>query len=177
MQVRYGMVHGRFQPFHNGHLQYALEALTRCSHLIIGITNSDPSLIVEEAADSARHCPEANVFTFFERMQMIRAALTEVNVSPDRFSIVPLPIHHPDLWRFYCPDETVQFVRVLSPWGQEKARRFREHGWHVTELVAGEGKQVSGTEVRRRLQLGKDWEPLVPAGVVALLREIQAVDD
>lgn len=47
MDVRYGMIHGRFQPFHNGHLEYALAALSRCSHLIVGITNPDPSTVIE----------------------------------------------------------------------------------------------------------------------------------
>lgn len=38
MLPRYGMIHGRFQPFHNGHWQYARAALARCDVLIIGIT-------------------------------------------------------------------------------------------------------------------------------------------
>ncbi len=38
LKPRYGMIHGRFQPFHNGHLEYLLAALERCETLIIGIT-------------------------------------------------------------------------------------------------------------------------------------------
>jgi cytidyltransferase-like protein len=38
-------VHGRFQPFHYGHLEYTLAALACCDHRIIGITNPDPSLV------------------------------------------------------------------------------------------------------------------------------------
>ncbi|HEV8713189.1 MAG TPA: adenylyltransferase/cytidyltransferase family protein [Candidatus Binatia bacterium] len=60
------MIHGRFQPFHCGHLQYALAALARCDHLIVGITNPDPSLIVAEASDPERHHPAANIFTFLQ---------------------------------------------------------------------------------------------------------------
>jgi len=81
MQARYGMVHGRFQPFHCGHLQYTLAALARCDHLLVGITNPDPSLIVAEPTDPERHHPAANVFTFFERQCMIRAALAEAGVG------------------------------------------------------------------------------------------------
>ena len=55
MRHRYGMVHGRFQPFHVGHLEYALTALHRCEHLIVGITNPDPSLVVAESTDPQRH--------------------------------------------------------------------------------------------------------------------------
>ena len=36
------MIHGRFQPFHNGHLDYLRGALARCDELFVGITNPDP---------------------------------------------------------------------------------------------------------------------------------------
>lgn len=41
MKARYGMIHGRFQPFHL-HLTYLRAALELCQTLIIGITNPDP---------------------------------------------------------------------------------------------------------------------------------------
>lgn len=176
MQARYGMVHGRFQPFHCGHLQYALAALARCDHLLVGITNPDPSLIVAEPTDPERHHPAANVFTFFERQRMIRAALAEVGVDAAYVSIVPFPIHHPERWRFYCPVGTTQFVRIFSAWEQEKARRFQEMGWLVEVLEAGAAKQVSGSEVRCKLCAGQGWEELVPSAVAQVLREIGAVE-
>ncbi len=178
MQARYGMVHGRFQPFHCGHWQYARAALVRCDHLIVGITNPDPSLIVivAEAADPERHLPAANVFTFFERQRMIHAALAEAGVDTACLSIVPFPIHHPERWGFYCPTESIQFVRIFSAWGKEKAQRFQAMGWRVEVLDAGAAKQVSGSEVRRRLRAGQGWEDLVPAAVAAVLREINAME-
>jgi len=176
MLIRYGMVHGRFQPFHCGHLQYALAALPRCEHLIVGITNPDPSLIVPEATDPERHHPSANVFTFFERQRMIHSALTEVGVDLACISIVPFPIHHPDRWRFYCPTETTQFVRLFSAWDREKAKRFQERGWTVEVLDAGAAKEVSGHEVRRRLREGYGWEELVPRAVAGVLQEIGALE-
>ena len=175
MRHRYGMVHGRFQPFHSGHLEYVLAAFQRCERLIVGITNPDPSSIVAEATDSERHKPEANLFTFFERQQMIRVALLEAGVELRPISIVPFPIHHPERWRFYCPQETVQFMRLYSDWGQEKMRRFQERGWAVETLDPGVAKQVSGSEVRHRLRTGQGWEALVPPAVAELLREIGAV--
>ena len=173
---RYGMIHGRFQPFHNGHWEYARAALTRCDSLIIGITNPDPSLVVPEATDSERHLPEANPFTFFERQQMIQATLVDANLPLSRVAIVPFPIHHPERWRYYCPAETIQFLRIFSAWGQQKLRRFEENGWRVEVLDEGSEKEVSGTEVRRHMQVGHGWEELVPPGVARVLREIGAVE-
>ena len=175
-QAAYGMVHGRFQPFHTGHLQYALAALQRCAHLIVGVTNPDPSAIVQEQTDPDRHRPEANLFTFFERQLMIRAALAEQGVNLSHLSIVPFPIHHPERWHYYCPREAIQFMRLFSAWGEEKRRRFQEMGWTVEVLDIGVAKQVSGGEVRRRLRDRHGWQECVPPAVVKVLDEIKAVE-
>ncbi len=174
MRVRYGMVHGRFQPFHTGHLHYTLAAFKRSEHLIVGITNPDPSVICEEGADADRHRPEANPFTFFERQWMIHAALAEASVDLKRVSIVPFPIHHPDRWIHYCPKETLQFIRVFSAWENEKVSRFQQAGWPVEVLDAGATKGASGRQVRRCLAQGVGWEDLVPPGVAEILWEIGA---
>ena len=176
MAHRYGMIHGRFQPFHNGHWEYTRAALARCDFLIIGITNPDPSLVVQESTDGARHLPEANPFTFFERQQMIQATLVDTHVPLSRVAIVPFPIHHPERWRYYCPEESTQFVRIFSAWGQAKLQRFREYGWEVEVLDGGAEKDVSGSEVRRQLREGERWEALVPFAVARVLREISAVE-
>ena len=174
MRARYGMVHGRFQPFHTGHLHYTLEALRRSEHLIIGITNPDPSEMQSEAADAQRHTPEANPFTFFERQWMIRAALVDEALELSRVSIVPFPIHAPERWAHYCPKETVQFIRVFSEWGREKVARLQAAGWQVEVLDAGAAKQESGSAVRRCLIQGRGWEHLVPRGVGEVLKQIGA---
>ena len=174
MRVRYGMVHGRFQPFHTGHLHYTLEALNRSEHLIIGITNPDPSEMQVEAVDTQRHTPEANPFTFFERQWMIRAALVEAAIDLSRVSIVPFPIHASGRWAYYCPKETVQFIRVFSEWGREKVARLQAAGWQVEILDPGVTKQESGSTVRRCLSQGRGWEQFVPRGVGAVLKQIGA---
>ena len=174
MLSAYGMIHGRFQPFHRGHLEYALAALARCAHLIVGITNPDPSATVAEAADPHRHLPAANPFTFFERQWMARAALAEAGIDTARVSVVPFPIHHPERWQHYCPSELTQIVRLFSDWGTEKFQRLEAHGWPVEVLDAGKEKQVSGSEVRQKISAGQEWQTLVPAAVAEILRTIEA---
>ena len=174
MLPRYGMIHGRFQPFHRGHLEYALAALARCSHLIVGITNPDPSLTIAEATDAQRHLPAANPFTFFERQWMVRAALAEAGVDVTRVSVVPFPIHHPERWHHYCPSDTTQFVRLFSDWGREKLQRLEANGWPVEVLDAGKEKQVSGRDIRQKIISAQSWETLVPAAVAEILTTINA---
>ena len=55
-----GMVHGRFQPFHNGHLEYLNGAAVRCEEIFVGITNPDPARVLPEESDPLRHLPESN---------------------------------------------------------------------------------------------------------------------
>jgi len=65
------MIHGRFQPFHNGHLEYLRGAAASCDELFVGITNPDPWRVKEEPSDPLRHLPESNPFTYVERLLMV----------------------------------------------------------------------------------------------------------
>jgi nicotinamide-nucleotide adenylyltransferase len=168
----WGCVHGRFQPFHNGHLEYVLRAGQLCERLIVGITAPDPTAVRKETANARRHEPASNPFTYFERLLMIRDALLAKGLDPRGFALVPFPIHDPGLIRHYVPEGTVHFVRVYSRWEEEKVRRLRDGGAIVEILDPGEEKKISGAGVRRRLREGLPWENLVPhstAEVVCLI--------
>ncbi len=47
----FGVIHGRFQILHNDHMRYLLAGKERCEHLVVGITNPDPTLVREDAAE------------------------------------------------------------------------------------------------------------------------------
>lgn len=162
-----GMVHGRFQPFHLGHLAYVRLAAARCQQLVVGITNADPSHVRVEPADPRRSTAEANPFPYHLRYRMVREALTEAGIDP--VAVVPFPIHEPELWPHYVPGGTVHLIRVLSPWGEQKLQRLQAHGHEVEVLGAPSGTEVSGTQVRRLLADGGAWADLVPPTVARLL--------
>ena len=172
MSKRYGMIHGRFQPFHWEHLEYLRHALERCDILIIGITNPDPSLIVEEGVSQHRHLEESNPYTFFQRLLMIQNTLLEEDIPLERIIIVPFPIHHPERWHYYIPREVVHYLRVFSPWEQEKVERLRSRGYQVEILDPGEGKKLSGVDVRRAIAQRDDWEDQVPPAVARIIKNI-----
>lgn len=163
------MVHGRFQPFHNGHLEYVVDAQSRCRLLVVGITNPDPTHLRQTPADRHRGLPEANPFPYWLRERMVRTALLDREVAPDRFSIVPFPILEPDLWEHYVPRGTVHFVRVFSPWEQAKVGALRAAGYRVEVLDGGESKRETATEVRRLIRSGGPWRDLVPAATAAVV--------
>jgi nicotinamide mononucleotide adenylyltransferase len=166
-----GMVHGRFQPLHGEHLEYIVAASARCRELVVGITNPDARSSLPEAADPERHLPEANPFTYYERLVMVEAALAAA--LPERSTrIVPFPIEDPALWRSYVPHGAVHLLRVLSPWGREKAQRLRAAGHHVTILESDAGKGTSGAAVRAAMRAGAGWEALVPPEVAAVIASL-----
>ena len=42
--VETGIIHGRFQILHNDHVKYLLAGKQFCRHLVVGITNPDPTV-------------------------------------------------------------------------------------------------------------------------------------
>lgn len=172
----WGGVHGRFQPFHNGHLEYVLRAGRRCERLIVGITNPDPTAFQKESANPRRHELASNPFTYFERLLMVRDTLLSEGLEARDFAIVPFPIHEPGLVSYYVPEGIFHFVRVYSPWEEEKVRRLRESGAPVAILDPGEEKKLSGAEVRRLVRDGLPWEHLVPLGTANVMRQVIAED-
>ncbi len=174
MKTGDGMIHGRFQPFHNGHLEYLRGAADRCDEIFVGITNPDPARIKPEAADPLRHLPESNPFSYVERLLMVEAAATDAGLDPARLHVVPFPVNEPELWPVYVPAGVTQFIRLFSEWGGTKLERFREAGYEVVVLDEGAEKEISGREVREALRSGADWEALVPPGVAGVLRELHA---
>ena len=74
-----GLYVGRFQPFHLGHLEAVRYILERVNELIIVVGSAQHSHTLD------------NPFTAGERITMIRLALKEAGIRPDRFTVIPLP--------------------------------------------------------------------------------------
>jgi nicotinamide-nucleotide adenylyltransferase len=98
------MIHGRFQPFHLGHLEYLRGAAERCDELFVGITNPDPARIRPEPSDPARHLPESNPWSYAERLLMVKAAAQDLGLDLARVHVIPFPVNEPELWPAYVPD-------------------------------------------------------------------------
>ena len=168
-----GMIHGRFQPFHNGHLEYLRGAAGRSDEVFVGITNPDPERIKPEASDPLRHLPESNPYSYVERLLMVKAAAVDAGLELERVHVIPFPVNEPELWPAYVPEDVTQFIRLFSEWGGAKLDRLRGAGYEVVVLDEGAEKEISGAEVRAAMREGNDWEALVPPGVAAVLRGLE----
>jgi cytidyltransferase-like protein len=170
--VNLGMIHGRFQPFHNGHLEYLRGAAERCDEVFVGITNPDPRRVKEEASDPLRHLPESNPFSYVERLLMVEAAAEDEGI---RAHVIPFPVNEPELWDAYVPAGVTQYLRLFSEWGGTKLDRMRDAGYEIVVLDEGAVKEISGADVRAALRSGGDWEALVPPGVARVIRSLERV--
>jgi nicotinamide-nucleotide adenylyltransferase len=170
-----GMVHGRFQPFHNGHLEYLRGAAERSEEVFVGITNPDPTRVKPEPSDPARHLPESNPWTYAERLLMVKAAAVDAGLELSRVHVIPFPVNEPELWAAYVPDGVTQYLRLFSDWGGTKLERLEAAGYDVVILDEGAEKEISGAEVRAALREGGEWELLVPPGVARVIRELERV--
>jgi nicotinamide-nucleotide adenylyltransferase len=167
-------VTGRFQPVHRQHLELFLEALGTSDRLIVAITNPDPSTREERAESAHRHLPDANPFTYYERMRLVRAALTGAGVAEAGVDVVPFPIHHPAAWPHYVPLGAEHLVRVYSAWEEAKARDLAAAGYAVRMLAGDARTRLSGAEVRRALREGGQWRAMLPETVVPLVERLLA---
>jgi nicotinamide-nucleotide adenylyltransferase len=166
------MIHGRFQPFHNGHLDYLRGTAAQSDEVFVGITNPDPQRIKEEPSDPLRHLPESNPFSYVERLLMIEAVVEDEGI---RAHVIPFPVNEPELWPAYVPAGVTQYLRLFSEWGGTKLERMREAGYEVVVLDEGIDKEISGTDVRTALSSGGDWERLVPPAVARVIRSLERV--
>ncbi len=167
-----GVIHGRFQVLHNDHLRYLLAGRALCRHLVVGITNPDPVLTRQDPAAPARHRPDANPLTFWERFQLVRAALAWAGVSEGTFSVVPFPVNLPELYRHYVPLEAVFYLTIYDDWGRRKLALFQRLGLrtHVLWEAPAHRKGLSASELRLAMARGEPWEDRVPPPVAERLR-------
>ncbi len=178
-RYRYGVVHGRFQPFHNDHLKYVLTALERSETLFIGITNPDPSSIRFDASDPNRSTDISNPFTFCERMEMIRESLVDaVGDDVSRVRIVPFPINVPWLLKYYTPADAVYFLTIYDEWGEKKQAELAKHGFRTEVLwyKSKEEKNITATKIRDGILKGKQWWHLAPSGTKRVIDSIMSAD-
>ena len=168
-----GVIHGRFQVFHNDHLKYLLTGKQLCRHMVVGITNPDPSMVRQETADPNRSSLTANSLTYYERYILIHSVMQENDINLSDLSVVPLPINRPDLYKYYVPLDAVFFLSIYDDWGKKKLSYFESLGLktHIIKEVSLEEKGISASEIRNFMINNQPWEHLVPKRLAHLMKQ------
>ncbi len=168
-----GVVHGRFQVLHNDHIEYIIAGKRRCSKMVVGITNPDPTLTSGDEANPSRSLESSNPLTYFERYMMIKAALAEKGLSYSEFSVTPFPINFPDLYKHYVPTSAVYYITIYDDWGRRKHELLTKSGLKTQVLWdrPSEQKGLTGSFIRSLMMKGLPWEQFVPKSVAALMTQ------
>jgi nicotinamide mononucleotide adenylyltransferase len=168
-----GSVHGRFQPFHNDHLEYVLAAKEQCRFLWVGITKYDITPSEASPLARARERPDHNPLTYFERINMIASALLESGVSRESFGFVPFPIETPSRLPAFMPTSIPCFTTIREEWNKEKIRVLEARGYQVIVLWERPDKIIYGGFIREDiLNGGTQWKEMVPPATMKAAEQL-----
>jgi nicotinamide mononucleotide adenylyltransferase len=163
--------HGRFQPFHNEHLDYVLAAQSLCDFLWIGITKYD--LTDLNPLGAVRERPENNPLTFFERAHIIRESLMEAGVPGAAFGFVPFPIETPQRLHSFMSTSVPCYTTIRDQWNRDKIDLLKAHGYDVRVLWDRPTKTLTGAAVRNDiLNGGSAWRSMVPAATARAVEQL-----
>jgi nicotinamide-nucleotide adenylyltransferase len=153
---------GRFQPFHNGHLEVIKSILRENSSVIIGIGSAQYSHTLKDP------------FTAGERHLMITTTLEREGLYD--YYLVPIEdVNSNPLWVAHVESLTPRFNRVYT--NNSLVRRlFLEKGYEVTSMGLINRDFWSGTRIREKMIDGKDWKKDVPQSVSEIINEIDGVN-
>ncbi|MGA8709737.1 MAG: nicotinamide-nucleotide adenylyltransferase [Thermoplasmata archaeon] len=157
-----GLLIGRFQPFHGGHLEVVrkIRAERPGAPLVIGVGTAEESYTWE------------NPFTAGERIEMIDRALAEAKISGAL--LVPVPdISRHAMWVNYLEALLPTFDHVYTN-NPLTRLLFERSGYLVESPPLFERERFEGVRIREQLATGGDWKRAVPPAVGAYLEEIGA---
>lgn len=160
MRKKTGLFIGRFQPFHNSHLECLKQIAKETENIIIGIGSAQHS-----------HTKE-NPFNINERQIMVEMS---VRKNLEHYIIVPIPdIGNYSRWVEHveqlCPHFDVAYT------GNVIVRElFEKKGYEVKtpETPNNPVRFASASEIRRRISRGENWRDYVPPETYAVIKDIK----
>lgn len=181
-QNKYGYYHGRFQPFHNGHLKMIKKMLEKHQEIIIAISNPFRAAPVFDEKDSQEfrasvlnqaRAKENNPWTFWQRMLMIRQSLKDEKIDLNRVIIIPnmgLSGFNVDEVRF-PKEQCVLWILPGQAHNKINLEIYLKEGWQV-EVVDIKEKVISGTMIRNLIkENNSEWEKYVPKGTAEIIKQ------
>ena len=155
-----GLLIGRFQPFHLGHLDAVLFGLSRAENLFIGIGSSNKSN------------ERKNPFSAEERTDMIISSIESSMI--DRLKIFDIPdVDNHEKWTFEIDQIVPKYDTVFTN-DEFTKTLFEKRKISVVSVVLKDREKFSGTNVRELITDDKNWQDLVPQGTRKVLDKLNA---
>jgi len=151
-----GLMMGRFQPFHMGHIDLAKQILEQCDELIIAITSSQFNYL------------EKDPFTAGERMEMIHNSIKESSLDLSRCFVVSLENQfNISTWASYLKSALPNFDKVYSG-NDYVSMLLADSGVAVVKPTFLDREQFNSTKIRSMIISGENWKDSVPNAVYEL---------
>jgi nicotinamide-nucleotide adenylyltransferase len=155
-----GFFIGRFQPFHDGHLQIIREIASEVDELVVGIGSAGNS-----------HT-ERNPFTAGERIMMITKTLESLDITT--YTVPIEDLNRNSVWVSHVQSMSPRFDVAYSN-NPLVIQLFAEAGVEVRQTTMFNRDDLKGSEIRTRMIEGDGWEQRVPGAVVEVIDEIDGV--
>jgi len=161
-QIIRGLMVGRFQPFHNGHLYLSNQILQECDELIIAIGSAQFNYIYKDP------------FTAGERVLMIHAALLESKIDLTRCYVIPIVNDENNArWLAHLRSMVPSFNILYS--GNDFVTNLVSHEIKIKKPLFSKKDVYNGTNIRKQMARMQNWKKLVPNAVFRVIEEIGGV--
>jgi len=155
-----GLLIGRFQPFHLGHIDGIKFALRKVDKLWLGIGSSNKS-------------PEKNnPFSADERKEMIESSIVPEITKKIQIYYIP-DVNDHEKW-IENLDTIVPKYDVVFSNDEMTQHLYSKHKINVLQIPFTKRDVLSGTNVRNKIISDLKWEHLVPEGTKNILEKINA---
>ena len=155
-----GLLVGRFQPFHLGHLDAVLFGLSRTENLFIGVGSSN------------KFNEKKNPFSAEERKEMIISSIESSMLGRVKIFEIPDVDNH-EKWTFEI-DQIVPKYDIVFTNDEFTKTLFKKRQINVIPVVLKEREKFSGTNIRQLIIDDKNWQDLVPQGTRKVLDKLNA---
>lgn len=172
--VARGLMVGRFQPFHNGHLHLSKQILQECNELIIAIGSAQFNYIYKDP------------FTAGERVLMIHAALMESGIDLAKCYIIPVINDENNARWFGHLRSMVPHFDILYSGNEFVKSLVLEETILIKKPEFSKKNEYNGTNIRKHLAAAspaatatatvENWKTLVPNAVSKLIEEVDGVN-
>ena len=160
-----GLMIGRFQPFHKGHLELASQIFNENNKVIIVIGSAQFNYI------------DKDPFTAGERIRMIHETILEKkSLDISKFYIIPISnIENNSCWFSNLKSWVPQFNTLYS--GNEFViNLLKNENIVVRKPNFKNKKEYNGENIRKLIINNGKWENLVPSSVKKIIHEIDGVE-
>jgi len=163
MEIMRGLMMGRFQPFHLGHLDLVKQILSECDEVIIAITSSQFNY------------QEKDPFTAGERIEMIHQSLNDDGVDLSRCYVIAIENQfNIATWSSYLEASLPKFDKVYSG-NDYVSMLLADSGCTVISPKFLDREKYNSTKIRKLMIDNKEWRDYVPKSVVNIIEKINGI--